>query len=200
MEKKKNLVRYGPYKNVEALSYSEVMLHYKANQPLPIFTEVKKTIEVSHWGNINVDEYYELFNEAAGIKGEFGRVDYQSWDPNRAQYAIKSLETTLPRYIRGLYYWDYIGNISTSNANRDDDQVTFRIEPRFPVFGQWKVDWSQGYNMPTRHHLFQNEAGRFIFNYTFDQDFSDILAENYTLNVILPEGATNLKVHLPFAR
>jgi oligosaccharyltransferase complex subunit alpha (ribophorin I) len=37
---------------------------------------VKKTIEVSHWGNILVDEYYELFNEAAGIKGEFGRVDY----------------------------------------------------------------------------------------------------------------------------
>ena len=52
---------------MEALSYSEVMIHYKANFPLPIFTEVRKTIEVSHWGNINVDEYYELFNEAAGI-------------------------------------------------------------------------------------------------------------------------------------
>jgi oligosaccharyltransferase complex subunit alpha (ribophorin I) len=109
------------------------------------------------------------------------------------------LETQLPRYIRGLYYWDYIGNISSSNALREDNEVRFRIEPRFPVFGQWKVDWSQGYNMPTRYHLFQNENGRFIFNYTFDQDFSDILAENYTLKVILPEGATNLKVHLPFA-
>lgn len=176
------------------------MLHYKANHPLSIFTDVKKTIEVSHWGNILVDEYYELFNEAAGIKGEFGRVDYQSWDPNRAQYAIKSLETSLPRYIRGLYYWDYIGNISSSNAFRDDNEVTLRIEPRFPVFGQWKVDWSQGYNMPTRFHLFQDnsENGRFIFNYTFDHDFSEIVAENYTLKVILPEGATDIKVHLPF--
>ncbi len=35
-------------------------------------------------------------------------------------------------------------------------------------------------------------------NYTFDHDFNDILAENYTLRVILPEGATNVKVHLPF--
>jgi len=52
-----------------------------------------------------------------------------------AQYAIKSLETNLPRYIRGLYYWDYIGNISSSNAFREDDRVTFKIEPRFPVFG-----------------------------------------------------------------
>jgi oligosaccharyltransferase complex subunit alpha (ribophorin I) len=200
IEKKAKTLRYGPYKDVAALEFSEVMLHYKGNYPLPIFSEVKKTIEVSHWGNINVDEYYEMWNEAAGIKGEFGRVDYQSWDPNRAQYAIKSLETDLPRYIRGLYYWDYIGNISSSNALREDDQVKFRIEPRFPVFGQWKVDWSQGYNMPTRYHLFQNNNdNRFVFNYTFDHDLADILAENYTLKVILPEGATDIKVHLPFS-
>lgn len=121
---------------------------------MAIFTEVVKTVEVSHWGNILVDEYYDLFNEAAGIKGEFGRVDYQHWDPTVAQYAIKSLETNLPKYIRGLYYWDYIGNISSSQAFRESDRVTFRIEPRFPVFGQWKVDWSQGYSIPTRYHLF----------------------------------------------
>jgi hypothetical protein len=38
VEKKKNYIKYGVYKNVEALSYSEVMLHYSANHPLPIFT------------------------------------------------------------------------------------------------------------------------------------------------------------------
>jgi len=97
------------------------MIHYKFNGPLPIFTEVKKTIEISHWGNILVDEYYDLFNEAAGINGEFGRVDYQHWNPSVASYAIKSLETGLSRYIRGLYYWDYIGNISTSHAFRELD-------------------------------------------------------------------------------
>jgi oligosaccharyltransferase complex subunit alpha (ribophorin I) len=167
---------------------------------MPIFQEVKKTIEVSHWGNINVDEYYELFNEAAGIKGEFGRVDYQSWDPSRASYAIKSLQTDLPRYIRGLYYWDYIGNISSSNAFREENKVSFRIEPRFPVMGQWKVDWSQGYNIPTRYHLFQDASkDRYFLNYTFDHDYSEILAENFTLRIILPEGATNVKVHIPFA-
>jgi oligosaccharyltransferase complex subunit alpha (ribophorin I) len=52
------------------------LIHFRFNGPLPIFTEVRKTMEVSHWGNINVDEYYNLFNEAAGIRGEFGRVDY----------------------------------------------------------------------------------------------------------------------------
>jgi oligosaccharyltransferase complex subunit alpha (ribophorin I) len=136
-----------------------MFVHYKYNAPVPIFTEVKRTIEISHWGNILVDEYYNLFNEAAGIKGEFGRVDYQHWNPSVAPYAVKSVETDLPRYVRGLYYWDYIGNISSSSAFRDSDQVKFRIEPRFPVMGQWRTDWSQGYSMPTRYHLFQ-EADR----------------------------------------
>jgi oligosaccharyltransferase complex subunit alpha (ribophorin I) len=53
--------------------------------------------------------------------------------------------------------------------------------------------------MPTRFHLFQQgKTDRFIFNYTFDHDLSEILAENFTLKVILPEGATNIKVHIPF--
>ena len=198
-EKKLKQIKYGSFKDIPALTYEEVMLHFRENRAQPIFTDVKKTIEVSHWGNILVDEYYELFNDAAGIKGEFGRVDYQHWNPQVAQYAVKNLETRLPHYIRGLYYWDYIGNISTSNAFREEDDVRFRIEPRFPVFGQWKIDWSQGYNMPTRFHLLQNQQGRFIFNYTFDHDIADILAENFTLKVVLPEGATNIKVHLPFA-
>jgi len=43
---------------------------------MPIFTEGSRTIEVSHWGNINVEEHFEMFNEGAGIKGEFGRIDY----------------------------------------------------------------------------------------------------------------------------
>jgi oligosaccharyltransferase complex subunit alpha (ribophorin I) len=153
-DKKSRSLKYGPYKDVDSFSFDEVLLHFRFHGPLPIFTEVKKTIEVSHWGNILVDEYYNIFNEAAGIRGEFGRVDYQHWNPGHAPYALKSLSTDLPRYIRGLYYWDYIGNISSSNAHRDSDKVSFRIEPRFPIFGQWKTDWSQGYNMPTRYHLF----------------------------------------------
>ena len=48
--------------------------------------------------------------------------------------------------------------------------------------------------MPTRYHLFNDKKGRFIFNYTFDHDLDSIVAENYTLKVILPEGATNIKV------
>lgn len=52
--------------------------------------------------------------------------------------------------------------------------------------------------MPTRFHIFSEEDApqRYIFNYTFLHDFGNILAENFTLKVILPEGATNIKVLL----
>ena len=76
-----------------------------------------------------------MFNEAAGIKGEFNRVDYNDYHPKSAPYAVKEIESDLPPYIYGLYYYDYIGNISSSSAFRESDKVTFSIKPRFPVFG-----------------------------------------------------------------
>lgn len=121
---------------------------------MAIFTEATKTIEVSHWGNINVKEYYSLHNEGAGVKGEWGRVDYNAYNPNDGKHAIKVVDLVLPRYVRGLSYYDYIGNISTSAAVRRDDYVHLTIEPRFPIFGQWNTDWNIEYNMPTKYHLF----------------------------------------------
>ena len=63
--------------------------------------------------------------------------------------------------------------------------------------------------MHTRHHLQQDKKDNkhFVFNYTFDHHYDEIIAEEYTLKVILPEGSTNIKVthfnlhiqvHLPY--
>jgi hypothetical protein len=57
------------------------------------------------------------------------------YNPNDGKHAVKALETRLPRYIRGLYYYDYIGNISSSEAYRGEDYVSFSFVPRFPIFG-----------------------------------------------------------------
>lgn len=105
---------------------------------LPYFTEAKRDIFVSHWGSIAIDEWFHMFNGAAGINGQFSRNDYMPHiNPNNGANAIASLSMNLPQYINGLYYYDYIGNISTSNAERKTDNVEFEITPRFPVFGQW---------------------------------------------------------------
>lgn len=62
LEKKSKQVSYGPFKDVEPLKYEFMRVHYQKNTPLPIFTESTRTIEISHWGNINIEEHFELFN------------------------------------------------------------------------------------------------------------------------------------------
>lgn len=75
------MVQYGTYKDVEPFKYEFVRIHFQRPAPLPIFTEASRKIEISHWGNINVDEHFEVFNQAAGIKGEFSRIDYNMYNP-----------------------------------------------------------------------------------------------------------------------
>ena len=134
-DKKQRVIRYGPYKDACPLLFDFLNIHFTNNGPMAIFTEASKTYEVSHWGNINVEEHFEIFNEGAAVKGEWGRVDFNMYNPNDGKNSIKGFKTTLPRYIRGLYFYDYIGNISTSNAFRGPEVVQFDIDPRFPIFG-----------------------------------------------------------------
>lgn len=67
---------YGPYHDVTPLSFEQISLSYVFPYPMPVFTEAKRDIYVSHWGSISIDEYFNLFNEAAAIDGQFSRVDY----------------------------------------------------------------------------------------------------------------------------
>ena len=134
---------YGPYGVVPPLTFEQIQVSYTFPYPLPYFKKANRDIYVSHWGSIAIDEYFYIFNEAAGINGQFSRVDYMPHvNPNNGQNAINSINMILPQYIHGLYYYDYIGNISTSSADRKEDAVHFQIEPRFPIFGQWKTDWN----------------------------------------------------------
>jgi len=129
-------ITYGPFSDISPLTFEQIQLMYTYAFPLPYFKKATRDIFVSHWGSIAIDEYFDIFNEAAGINGQFSRVDYMPHiNPNHGQNAINSLGTILPQYIHGLYYYDYIGNISSSHAERKEDHVFFNIEPRFPIFG-----------------------------------------------------------------
>jgi len=38
---------------------------------------MERVIEVSHWGNIAVEEHIEVRHSGAALKGPFSRYDYQ---------------------------------------------------------------------------------------------------------------------------
>lgn len=118
-----------------------------------------------------------------------------------------------------MYYRDEIGNISTSNLKEMDDFVELELRPRFPLFGGWKTQYYIGYNVPSYQYLFNKGKNSvrfrfwavahakfdeylqilFIFvsigdNYALkmrfvDHIFDDMVVDQVTVKIILPEGA-----------
>lgn len=52
-------------------------IHFENNSPFLTISSIIRTIEVSHWGNIAVEETIDLRHTGAVLKGPFSRYDYQ---------------------------------------------------------------------------------------------------------------------------
>ena len=174
----------------------KLYIHFENNKPLTVFNYAIKTFQVSHWGNIAVKEEYQIENIGAKLIGEFGRIDYDD-GMTGGKNALKSIRAKLPLRSWGLWYRDEIGNVSTSNAKRELNDVDLLLTPRFPILGGWKSNYDIGYNLPTKFHVKTNNKGNYMMNLTFGMPYQNMLARNYTVKVILPESADNIKVKLP---
>lgn len=75
---------------------------------------------MSHWGNIAIEELYELKHAGAKLKGGFSRFDYQMKKAAQSP-SFRSLIASLPATANNIYYRDQIGNISTSDIRIDAD-------------------------------------------------------------------------------
>ncbi|KRW98774.1 hypothetical protein PPERSA_03909 [Pseudocohnilembus persalinus] len=195
---RKNQVKYGVYENIQPYQEGEIKIHFENNTPLAFFKNVTKDIEVSHWGNIAISSYFQLENAGAGLKGEFDRTNRNFM--NIAQSALKGLHAELPYHAWGVSYFDEIGNISTSNAwrNRQDKVVHLDIKHRFPIFGGWKSNFNLEYNLNTSRYIYDLDDNQYMLKQLFSQPFLDLVAENYQLKVLLPQGAYDIDVTLPF--
>ena len=66
-------IKYGPFENLPAFSYSPVVVHFENNHPFAVAHELLREIEISHWGNVQVTEHYKLVHGGARNKGGFSR-------------------------------------------------------------------------------------------------------------------------------
>lgn len=183
---------YGEYKE------EELRIHYELSVPLIYFPTVEKFIELSHLGSIGITEQYALKNDAAKLKGEFNRIKYQSLTSyQHGNHIFRKLFTQLPRKTHELYYKDIIGNVSTSRATRELSYVFFEISPRFPVLGGWQTKWEQGYKLLNQFYINYDadDQDLYIFNNTFGYAFKKIMADNYTMKIMLPPTAHDIKVN-----
>lgn len=190
-------IRYGPYENVPAFSYSPIVVHFENNYPFVVAQELLREIEISHWGSIQVTEHYSLVHGGAGTKGGFSRIDYQSRPPIRGVSSFNHLIARLPPRAHSIYYRDEIGNISTSHLWGDSRRTQLEIEPRFPMFGGWRTTFTIGYGLPLQDFLFESEGKR-VLNMTFGCPMDEVVIENLIVKVVLPEGSKVISVSAPF--
>lgn len=173
-----------------------------------------KEYEVSHWGNLAVEQWIDARHDGATLKvfrdkttkqkirinktngchqGQFSRFDFQR-NPGASPSAILEITEILPLEASDVYYRDDIGNISTSSFAVSDKGLEFHIIPRFPLFGGWKNNFYTGYNLPLNNFLSTDNQGNYLLNVSFASSLGDFYTEDYTVKVILPEGSKVTKV------
>ena len=85
------------------LFQSALKVHYENNSPFLTVSKLTRVIEVSHWGNIAVEEFIDIRHTGAKLKGSFSRYDYQRM-PNSGVSSVKSFKTILPAAASDVYY------------------------------------------------------------------------------------------------
>jgi len=191
-----NSITYGPYESVPALAVDPMTIHYENNAPFLSVTRLERVIELSHWGNIAIEETMDVLHTGAKLKGPFSRYDYQR--EHNAYSSIKSFKTILPASAKDVYYRDEIGNISTSHMRVQDDAVEVDLRPRFPLFGGWKTHYKIGYNVPSYEYLYCSGDNYILKMRLLDHVFDDLVVDELHVTIILPEGVRNLKLDTPY--
>ncbi|AES74109.2 putative dolichyl-diphosphooligosaccharide--protein glycotransferase [Medicago truncatula] len=190
-------LKYGPYENLPPFSYLPIVIHFENNQPFAVAKELVREIEISHWGNVQITEHYNLVHGGAQSKGEFSRLDYQARPYVRGASAFRRLTAKLPPRAHSVYYRDEIGNISTSSLWGDSKKTELEIEPRYPLFGGWKTAFTIGYGLPLQDFLFGVDGKRFL-NISFGSPINELVIDTLVVKVVLPEGSKDISPSVPF--
>lgn len=195
--KNDEIIEYGPFRDVPPYSEDAMKIHYENNTPFLTISSLTRTIEVSHWGNIAVEETIDLRHTGAVLRGPFSRYDYQRQSDSGIS-SVKSFKTILPASAQDVYYRDEIGNISTSHLQVLDDSVEVEVRPRFPLFGGWKTHYVIGYNLPSYEYLYTLGDQYALKMRLVDHVYDDQVIDSLTVKIILPEGARNIHMDTPY--
>lgn len=191
-------ITYGPYSAIQPFTTDQMIIHYENNAPFLTVTRLERLIEISHWGNIAVEENIEIRHTGAKLKGPFSRYDFQK-EVGTSHPSVRSYRTILPAAAHSIYYRDSNGNISTSAVKPRKEWIELELRPRFPLLGGWQSSYTLGYSVPSYQYLFKKNNGEYVLSMRIlDHVFDDMHVEELETSVILPVGVSNVKIHTPY--
>jgi oligosaccharyltransferase complex subunit alpha (ribophorin I) len=207
-------LRFGPFTHdqqpVGRLELRKVRVHYETAAMLATFGWAEREVTVSQWGVVAFEEHYQLRNDGSRLRTGFSRLDMQQrgWRGN----SFQRLAAELPPGARAVQLKDVLGNISSSHlrVNPASKSVLLEASQRFPVFGGWKTEFYQTYEVPTTPQppsgLLWVDAGtgEYVLRVPAGVPYRDPVVDELTLRIVLPEGAevtgTALPQDMGFAR
>ncbi|KAI9001853.1 Ribophorin I-domain-containing protein [Hyaloraphidium curvatum] len=184
-----------------------VRFHFEVPYPVLVLESVTRKIQVSHWqSKVEFSEDSVLVHDGPRLREPFSRIDFarsQNYGGADGTMVASGFKLFWPAGARDPWYRDVDGNVSTSHFRNEASHSVFEMRPRYPIYGGWKFSWSHGYEVPMssgREPLvkYDSSQGRYVLKARVYEGLKNVPADKLTLEVILPEGASDIKVFLPF--
>lgn len=199
---------YGPFNDTEPYTTSPFVIRYEYPAPIVKTIKLERDIWISHWGaSASFEESYQLHHIGTKLKdNKFSRLEYMKRPTGKYNLNIatfKGVEISLPPNARDLYYTDLVGNVSTSHFRVDDydssdeDEAasaksSLILKPRYPLFGGWNYNFTIGWSTDLSNYLRSLGNEKYLLKVPLIQGPEDMAYDDVIVNIILPEGATNI--------
>ena len=113
---------------------------------------------------------------------------------------LSSLTLDLPAGIYQPYYYDLIGNVSTSRfrpgrpsppgSKRPGQPGWLELRPRYPIMGGWNYSYTLGWDAPLADSVkFDAGTGQYVLGVPFMTPIPGAAVNDAEVKIILPEGA-----------
>jgi len=136
------------------------------------------------------------------LKGHFSRVDYQqlAYFGKTTPHILHSLRLELPPGIDNVYYYDLIGNVSTSRFNNAPAVLKgqpvvkpsiLEVKPRYPLLGGWNYTFTLGWDVDLAYAgAYNKSSGEYMVEVPVMIAIPGAVVDNLEVKIVLPEGAT----------
>jgi oligosaccharyltransferase complex subunit alpha (ribophorin I) len=112
---------------------------------------------------------------------------------------LPALLLHLPAGIQNTYYYDQIGNVSTSKlrvaplvpGSKSNLPSILELKPRYPILGGWNYSFTLGWDAPLETAVtYDKSSGKYTLAVPIMTTIPGAVISHENLQIILPEGAT----------
>ncbi|KAI0638058.1 oligosaccharyl transferase alpha subunit [Trametes polyzona] len=212
-------ITYGPFYEIPPSAsqdfvdtkQKQISVHYTYDLPVLEVKSLKRAVEISHWGaNLNVDNTMVFHNAGPRLKGHFSRLEYQTQNyfGRPAPHMLPGINLLLPAGIHSAYYYDLVGNVSTSHlrtvpsvpkGSNANSFSLFELRPRYPVMGGWNYSFTIGWDSPLEDYAgYDKTTGNYVVGVPLITIIPTAVIDEAEISIVLPEGATDIDYFAPY--